>query len=61
MFGLTLHFPLFRQLCRLDRHGRHRVHEFPGKQRIDAKPTEHHTTRRSNRRIAAVAPVDRLV
>jgi hypothetical protein len=37
------------------------AYEFPGKQRIDAKPAEHHTTRRANRRIAAVAPVDGLV
>ena len=60
MFGLALHLPLFRHLRRLDRHGRDGAHEFPGKQRIDAKPAEHHTTRRANRRITTVAPVDGL-
>jgi hypothetical protein len=60
VFGLALHLPLFRQLCRLDRHGRDGPHEFPGECGIDAKPAEHHTPRRANRRIATVATVNGL-
>jgi hypothetical protein len=60
MFGLTLHLPLFRQPCRLDRHGLDGTNEFPGERRIDAKPTEHHTPGCAKRRVAAVASIDGL-
>jgi hypothetical protein len=60
MFGLTLHLSLFRQPRRLDRHGLDGTNEFPGKRRIDAKPTEHHTPGCAKRRVAAVAPIDGL-
>jgi hypothetical protein len=55
---LALHLALFRQLRCLDRHGLDGANELASERRIDVKAAEHHTPRRANRDVAAIASID---